>query len=240
MNDLINKIWVFSADFPKFSILFTILVFALSFELSRRVRFMRHIHPAIMTIAAIIVLLKVTGTPYKSYFEGAQFIHLLLGPATVVLAVPLFDNLDRIRTMLMPLLSSCIFGVVMAIVFTMVTARVTGSPSAVSISLAPKSVTTPIAMQIAEKLHGLPSLTAAMVLVTGVVGCLTAPLVFRVLGIHDHTVKGFTLGMTAHGFGTAHSFATISALAGAFSGLAMGIAGLATAAIAPLVVPLLA
>lgn len=240
MNDMIQRLWGFSADVPKFSILFTILVFALSFELSRRVRFMRHVHPAILTIAAIIVLLKLTGTPYQHYFEGAQFIHLLLGPATVVLAVPLFDNLDRIRTMLMPLLSSCIFGGVSAIVFTMVIARVTGSPSEVSISLAPKSVTTPIAMQIADKLHGLPSLTAAMVLVTGVVGCLTAPLVFKALGIHDHTVKGFTLGMTAHGFGTAHSFATISALAGAFSGLAMGIAGLATAAIAPLLVPLLA
>ena len=122
----------------------------------------------------------------------------------------------------------------------MVIANVTGSPSEVSISLAPKSITTPIAMGVSAKLHGQPALTAAMVLITGVVGCFTAPLVFRALGIHDHTVKGFTLGMTAHGFGTAYGFASISALAGAFSGLAMGIAGLTTAAIAPLIVPLLA
>lgn len=234
----INQLWVYLAGSPLLSLFLTIGLFAGSFELVSRVRWLRFIHPAVLTIVVLILLLVATKTPYPRYFEGAQFIHFLLGPATVVLAVPLFDNLSRVRAMLMPLVSSCVFGVFMAIVFTVTLSIVTGAPEAVSISLAPKSVTTPIAMGISGTLGGIPELTAAMVLVTGVLGCLTAPIVFKVLRIHDHTVKGFTLGLTAHGFGTAQSFAKISALAGAFSGLAMGIAGVTTAIMMPLLMPL--
>lgn len=234
----IDALWVYLSGSPLLSLFLTVGLFAGSFELVSRVCWLRFVHPAVLTIAVLIVFLLSTGTPYPRYFEGAQFIHFLLGPATVVLAVPLFDNLPRIRAMMMPLVSSCLFGVLIAVVFTLTLSMVTGSPDAVSISLAPKSVTTPIAMGISGALGGIPELTAAMVLVTGVLGCLTGPLVFKVFGIHDHTVKGFTMGLTAHGFGTAHSFTTISALAGAFAGLAMGIAGVTTAVLMPLLIRL--
>ncbi|ANF58074.1 LrgB family protein [Halotalea alkalilenta] len=236
----IDTIWVYLSASPLLSLFLTISFYLGCYQLCRRFRLLRGVHPAVVTIIALICLLQLTGTSYQSYFEGAQFIHFLLGPATVMLAVPMFDNLARVRSMMMPLLSGCIAAVVASAFLTLGIATLLGAPPEIIASMAPKSVTVPIAMGVAESLGGIPALTAAIVLITGIIGCLTGPLVFRVLGVHDHTVKGFTMGASAHGFGTAQSFASISALAGAFSGLAMGCVGLSTAIMLPIFMRILA
>ncbi|MBY0430079.1 MAG: LrgB family protein, partial [Rhodospirillales bacterium] len=190
--------------------------------------------PVMLAAALLIALLKLTGTAYETYFDGAQFVHFLLGPATVALAVPLFENLGRVRKALLPMVAALVAGSATAVVSAMVIARLLGASRESVVSLAPKSVTTPIAMAIAEGLGGIPSLTAALVLITGVIGAVLAPPLFAVLKVKDHRATGFALGLCAHGIGTARAF-QMHELAGTFSGIAMAVNGLLTAVMVPLV-----
>ena len=184
-----------------------------------------------------MALLWFTETPYETYFEGAQFVHFLLGPATVALAVPLFANLERLRRDLVPLLGALLAGSFTAVVSATGIAWLAGASRETVLSLAPKSVTTPIAMGVAEKLGGLPSLTAVLVVSTGIIGAVLARSVLAGLRIDDDVVSGFALGVAAHGIGTARGF-QVSATMGAFAGLAMGLNGIVTAILLPLLLEL--
>lgn len=227
--------WVYFAAKPLFWLIVTIVVFMFSAGLNRRAGGSPLLHPVLVSMAVIIGFLTLTDTHYETYFEGAQFIHFLLGPATVALAVPLFDHFERIKKMWLMLLVACVSGAVSAIVSVLLVGLMFGLPEGVLMSLAPKSVTSPIAIGIVEKIGGFPSLAAGLVLITGAIGCLLSPLIFKLLNVQDDAVKGFSLGLAAHGFGTAYAF-EVSALAGAFAGLAMGMTGLLTAFVLPVVI----
>ncbi|KAA0873911.1 LrgB family protein [Nitrincola tapanii] len=233
----INNFWVYFAARPLFWILVTLTVFQLALWLNKKARGHSLAHPVMISLTLIILLLLLTETDYDTYFEGAQFIHFLLGPATVALAIPLYDHFARIRRMLLPILVSCLVGSVTAVISAVGIAWLLGSSTPMLLSLAPKSVTSPIAIGIAEQIGGYPSLAAGLVLITGVIGCLLAPSVFRILKIQDDSVKGFALGLAAHGFGTAYAL-QMSMLAGAFAGLAMGLTGVFSSFLVPLVVRL--
>ncbi|MBA4502485.1 LrgB family protein [Marinobacterium marinum] len=233
-----TSFWVYFAAKPLWWIIVTIATFIFTTWLNRRVGGTPLLHPVLVALSLIIVLLQLTGTDYDTYFEGAQFIHFLLGPATVALAVPLYDHLERIRKMLVPLLIACACGAVTAALSVIAVAWALGASESTLLSLAPKSVTSPIAIGIAEKIGGYPSLAAGFALITGAIGCLTAPMLFRWLKIEDDAHKGFALGLSSHGFGTAFAF-EFSTLAGAFSGLAMGLTGLVTAFLVPVLIRLL-
>lgn len=230
--------WVYFAAKPLFWIVLTLLVFVGAGWLNRRAGDTPLLHPVLVSLAVIIVILLATGTDYETYFSGAQFIHFMLGPATVALAVPLFDYFDRVRKMWLPILIATVCGLLTASLSVMAVAWAMGAERTTILSLAPKSVTSPIAIGIAEKIGGYPSLAAGLVLVTGMLGCLLAPPLFRLLRVEDDAVRGFVLGVSAHGFGTAYAFG-YSALAGAFAGLAMGVTGLLTAFLLPMIVSLL-
>lgn len=232
------EFWVYFAAKPLFWLIVTLAVFMFSSELNRRSGGTPLLHPVLVAMVIIITFLLLTGTSYETYFEGAQFIHFLLGPATVALAVPLFDHFERIKSMWLVLLVACVTGAVTAIVSVLLVGLMFDLPVGVLLSLAPKSVTSPIAIGIVEKIGGFPSLAAGLVLITGAMGCLLSPLIFKLLGIKDDAVKGFTLGLSAHGFGTAYAF-EVSAVAGAFAGLAMGMTGLLTAFLLPVVISLM-
>lgn len=161
--------------------------------------------------------------------------HFLLGPATVALAVPLFEQANRLRQLLLPLLGALVTGALSATLSAIGLAWALGASRKTLASLAPKSVTTPVAMGIAEKLGGLPSLTAVLVVSTGIVGAATARFLFDAMRIRDPIVRGFALGVTAHGIGTARAF-RVSEEMGAFAGLAMGLAALFSAVTLPWVV----
>ena len=236
MTDL-GEIWVYLAAEPLLWLTVTLGIFAAGTWLNRKLGGHPLAHPVLVAMLALIGLLLVTGTSYETYFEGAQFIHFLLGPATVALAIPLYDNLRQIREMLLPLLFACLLGVAVAVSSAVGLAWLAGASAQTLLSLAPKSVTTPIAMGIAEQVGGIPSLSAGIVLVTGAVGAVAARPLFRLAGIHDHRAQGFALGIAAHGFGTAHAL-TLSLRAGAFAGLGLGMAGLLTAFVLPLAVKL--
>ncbi|MEQ6917576.1 LrgB family protein [Halomonas aquatica] len=234
-----DQLWVYLSGNPLLSLLVTLLVFILAVRINEAVGGTALLHPVTLSIAMLISLLLLVDMDYSTYFEGAQFIHFLLGPATVALAIPLYDHRERVRRLLWPLLLACGVGVLTAVGSTLGLATFLGADTKTLLSLAPRSVTSPIAMGIAEQIGGIPSLAAGLVLLTGSIGCALGPWIFRLLRIKDPAVQGFTLGLSAHGFGTAHAFARIGAVAGAFSGLAMGLAGLVTAFLLPLITGIL-
>lgn len=230
---VLDQLWVYLSASPLLHLLVTFLAFMGASYINRLLGGTPFLHPVVLTIVLIIAFLTLTDTDYATYFEGAQFIHFLLGPATVALAIPLYDYRERVRRLLVPILLSCVAGIVTAVTSAVGVAMLMGASRETVLTLAPKSVTSPIAMGIAEKLGGIPSLAAGLVLITGSIGCALGPVIFRLVRVRDPSVQGFTMGVAAHGFGTAYSFSSIGAVAGAFAGLAMGLTGLLTAFILP-------
>ena len=187
------------------------------------------LNPVAVSIVTVVILLMATHTPYQTYFSGAQFIHFLLGPTTVALAVPLYDLRIQLAKNWLPILLGLFAGAVTAITSTVLIAGLLG---------ASPETTTPIAMSIAEKLGGLPALSASLVVLTGVLGSICAGPLFLLLKVDSSSAKGFALGLSAHGMGTSRAF-QIDSTAGAYGSLAIGLTGLTTALLAPLLTPLL-
>ncbi|MFO7859463.1 MAG: LrgB family protein [Ectothiorhodospiraceae bacterium] len=233
MADEITDIWVYLTTSRLLWLTVTLAAFLVGSWINRKLGGNPALHPVMLSMVLLIGILLLTGTDYDTYFEGAQFVHFMLGPATVALAIPLYDHRHQIRAWLGPLLVAGVAGASVAAATAVAAGAVLGAEPRTLLSLAPKSVTSPIAMGVADEIGGLPSLTAALVLLTGSIGCLLAPPIIRLLGIHDDAVKGFAMGLAAHGFGTAQAF-SISATAGAFAGLGLSLAGLITAFLLPL------
>ena len=162
--------------------------------------------------------------------------HFLLGPATVALAVPLYRNLALVRQNLLPMAAALVVGALVAIVSAVVIAAALGAPRAVLVSLAPKSVTAAVAMAVSEQAGGLPSLTAALVILTGVIGAIVVTPMMNALRIRDYAARGFAAGLASHGIGTARAF-TVDPVAGVFAGIAMGLNAVATPIMVPLILP---
>ncbi len=228
-------IWVYLSASPLLGLSITLVAYLAGDWIYRRAGMHPLLNPVLLAVAALAVFLVVTGMPYATYFEGAQFVHFLLGPATVALAVPLYFNLAKLRRMWLPILGGLIVGSLTAVVSVVGIAWLLGGSTQTLLSLAPKSVTAPVAMGIADKLGGLPSLTAILVIATGILGAALGPVVLNGLRVRDQATRGFAMGVTAHGIGTARAFQE-SEQAGAFSGLAMGLNALATALLLPLLV----
>jgi len=234
----IGEIWVYLSASPLLGLTLTLLTYQGAVWVSRRLRNHPLANPVLIAVAVLVTLLTMTGTPYQTYFEGAQFVHFLLGPATVALAIPLYAQFGRLKRMVGPLLVALLIGSLTAAGSAVIVGRVLGASDATLYSLAPKSVTTPIAMGIAEHIGGLPSLTAVLVILTGILGAVGAQGLYALLKIDDPAVRGFALGVASHGIGTARAF-QLSEQTGAFAALAMGLNGLLTSAMLPLVMPLL-
>ena len=238
MTPRLNEIWVYLSASPLLGLTITLLAYQGAFWIYRRAGMNPLLNPVLIAVTVLVLLLTLTATSYEAYFAGAQFVHFLLGPATVALAVPLYTQLRRVRTMLLPVIAGLVAGSLTAALSAITIARLFGASLPTQLSLAPKSVTTPIAMGIAERIGGLPSLTAVLVITTGILGAVTGRALFNALGVHDPAIRGFATGVTAHGIGTARAFQE-SEQAGAFSALAMGMNGLLTAVLLPVLLPLL-
>lgn len=238
MTPGLNQIWVYLAASPLLGLTATLLAYQFAYALYVRSKFHPLVNPVAIAVALLVLILSATDTPYATYFDGAQFVHFLLGPATVALAIPLYQQLDKLRRNWFALLVSALLGGGAAIASAMLIAWALGASPATVLSIAPKAVTMPIAMGVAEKIGGLPSLTAVLVMLTGILGAVCAHGVFTLFKIEEHSVRGFALGVTAHGIGTARAF-QVSEEMGAFSGLAMGLSGVLTALLLPVVLKLL-
>ncbi len=161
--------------------------------------------------------------------------HFLLGPATVALAIPMYQQLSKIKKMWLPISVALISGVCVAALSSITIAQFLGATVETQLSLAPKSVTAPVAMAISEQIGGLPSLTAVLVVVTGILGAIFGTKILSLINIKDDSIKGIAMGITAHGIGTARAF-QVSSEMGAFSGLAMAMATFTAAFILPYLV----
>lgn len=234
----LGDLWVYLAATPLLGLTMTLFAYLIAQGIYARAGFNPLANPVLIAVALVVAVLSVTHTPYQTYFQGAQFVHFLLGPATVALALPLYRQLPKLRHAAVPLAGGLIAGSLTAIISATVVAIMFGVPRVTVISLAPKSATTPIAMAIAERLGGLPSLTAVLVICTGVFGAVSARTILNVLRIEEPEVRGFALGVASHGIGTARAF-QVSDEMGAFAGLGMGLNGLFTAFVVPVLLPMI-
>ena len=219
------------------AIVVTVAVYAAAQRLYAR---NRHplLNPLLVAITTLIVLLAATGIGYAAYDRGGRLITFWLGPAVVALGVPLHAQLGEIARRGRAMLVSIVAGSIVGILSGTLTALALGAPREVVLSLAPRAVTTPIAMGVARELGGLPSLTAVLVISTGVLGAVAGPALMRIAGIRSRTAWGLAMGAAAHGIGTARA-AEEGEVEGATSGLAIGLMGLATAILAPPIVAVL-
>ncbi|MBZ2168850.1 LrgB family protein [Marinobacter sp. F4216] len=228
----LRDIWVYLSASPLLGLTITMVAYALAYRLYLRANSNPLTNPVVTSVAMLIGVLLLTGTSYDDYFEGGQFVHFLLGPATVALAVPLYEQFSRLQQLWLPVTISLVCGVIIAAGSSIGLAWLLGGSTEIQMSLAPKSATAPVAMGISEKIGGLPSLTAVLVVITGITGAVLGTKLFEWLRIKDDTAKGIAMGVAAHGIGTARAF-QVSSQMGAFSGLAMALSAFATALIVP-------
>lgn len=233
MRGDLHEIWVYLSASPLLGLTVTLVAYQAGYWLYGRSGLNPLFNPVLIAVVALVALLKLTGTEYGDYFEGAQFVHFLLGPATVALAVPLFQQLQQVRRSLLAVLVAVVAGSATAALSAVGIAWALGASRETILSLAPKSVTTPIAMGIAEQIGGLPSLTAVLVILTGMTGAMLATATLNLVRVKDWRARGLAVGVASHGIGTARAIA-VHPVAGAFAGLAMGLNGVATAILLPL------
>lgn len=233
MNAELYNIWVYLSESPLLALTLTLAAYRAGYWLFERSGRSPFANPVLIAVALLAGFLVATDTSYRTYFEGAQFVHFLLGPATVALAVPLFRHWAEVRRSLAAIAVSLLVGSLTAVATAVGIAHALGAGRDTLLALAPKSATAPIAMGIAERLGGQPSLTAVLVILTGMVGAIAATALLNALRISDWRARGFAVGLASHGIGTARALA-VHPVAGAFAGLAMGLNGIATALLLPL------
>jgi predicted murein hydrolase (TIGR00659 family) len=233
MNGEVFALWVYLARSPLLWLTVTILAYCLCDGISAALRRNPLANPVLMSICLVGILVRATGTPYGAYFDGAQFIHFLLGPSTVALGIPLYQNRQLVVRAILPMTCALVAGSVTAMISAIAIARLLGASPAVVTSIAPKSVTAAVAMGISGRLGGDPALTAVLVILTGILGAIVVTPLMNRLRITDKRARGFAAGLAAHGIGTAQAF-QVDPLAGTFAGIAMGLNALLTAILVPL------
>lgn len=236
MTDFID-IWTYLSSEPLLWLTATLAAYAVGDALFKASGRRPWVNPVLIAVILLAVTLFVSHTPYDAYFEGAKFVHFMLGPATICLAVPLYTNLKSVRKTLVPMAVALVAGSTTAILSALGIGWVLGVDPDVLLSLAPKSVTAPVAMGISESIGGSPTLTAVLVILTGITGAIIATPLLNLLRIRDWRARGFATGIASHGIGTARAF-QVNEQAGAFAGTGMGLNALATAIIAPIIVKL--
>lgn len=232
------ELWVYLSATPLFGLTATLVVYVLAQALYARLDQAAWANPVLWSVVTLASLLTVTHVDYPTYFSGAQFIHFLLGPAVVALAWPLWERRAALRQHWRALLAAAVMGGVAASGSALLLGWLAGLPQDVVLSLAPKSVTAPVAMGIADKIGGIPALAAVFAVVTGMVGALSGKALFGLLKIptdgHGWMARGFALGTAAHGIGAARAL-QVNSDAGAFAGLALGL----QVVLASLLIPML-
>lgn len=229
-----RDIWVYLAASPLLHLTLTLVFYHAGYWLYRKANLNPLLNPVLIAVCVIVSILLMSGTSYQSYFEGAQFVHFLLGPATVSLAIPLYRHLETVKRSAAAILVSVGLGSLTAALTAVLMVQLLGGSETTMISIAPKSVTAPVAMGISEQLGGLPSLTAVLVVMTGIFGAVFGPPLLNLLRIRDWRARGLAIGTASHGIGTARAL-QVNEVAGAFSGLAMGLNAVATAFFLPIV-----
>lgn len=235
MNEVtrLYEIWVYLQAEPLFWLTLTVGSYLLADYIYRAFGLFPLLNPVAISILFVSGSLIIFDIDYERYFSGAKFIHFLLGPATVALAVPIYLNWKLISAKRIAIISSMILGSIFAILITAFISFIVQLDPTLAKSLLPRSVTAPIAMGVSEVIGGEPSLTAILTVMTGIVGAAFGTFLFDLFKIKNMAARGFAFGLASHGIGTARAL-TKDKKAGAFAALAMGLSGIATAILLPL------
>lgn len=231
------QLWVYLSATPLFGLTATLVVYLLAHALYSRAGQPPWANPVLWTVVVLAALLTLTSVPYPTYFSGAQFIHFLLGPAVVALGWPLWQRREELKARWGRLLLASLAGGLAASVSAVGLGWALGLPTEVLLSLAPKLVTAPVAMGIAEKTGGIPALAAVFSVMTGLLGALCGKYLFEGLRIpaagEGWRVRGFALGASSHGIGAARAM-QVHPDAGAYAGLGLGLQAVLAALWMPL------
>lgn len=232
------EIWGYLGRDPLLWLTLTLAAYVIGDSVSQATGRSPWANPVLIAVAILGTILWISNTPYPVYFEGAQFVHFMLGPATVSLAVPLYAHIGRIRRAAIPIVGALITGVTVSVASVIMIGKALGIEGQVLLSMAPKSATAPVALGISESLGGSPTLTAVLVVLTGILGAIVVAPIMNGIGIKDWRARGFAVGVAAHGIGAARAL-QVNETAGAFAAVGMGLSAIATSIIAPLLVAFL-
>ncbi|MCL1629804.1 MULTISPECIES: LrgB family protein [Roseinatronobacter] len=227
-----TEIWSYLAAGPLVWLTATLVAYLLADALAARLGRPPLANPVAGAVVLLALLLWATGTGYDTYFEGAQFVHFLLGPATVCLAVPLWAHRATVRRAALPIVAALLAGSLTAIAAALALGHALGLSPDMLATLAPKSTTAPVALGISQSLGGSPTLTAVLVVLTGMIGAVVITPLMNALRITDWRARGLAVGVAAHGIGTARAL-QVNPQAGAFAGIGMALNAIATALLAP-------
>ena len=232
------EIWGYLGRDPLLWLTSTLAAYAIGDAASRASGRHPLVNPVLIAVVLLALILWATRTPYLVYFEGAQFVHFMLGPATVALAVPLHAQIGRLRRAALPMLGALVTGVCVSVASVVWIGQALGVERAVLLSMVPKSATAPVALGVSEAIGGSPTLTAVLVILTGVMGAIVATPLMNALALRDWRARGFAVGVAAHGIGVARAV-QVHETAGAFAAVGMGLSAILTAVLAPVLARLL-
>ncbi len=230
----IVEIWVYLSGSPLFALFITLAAYQIGLWIYKSTKQNPLANPVAIAIILVATVIQSIDMPYSSYFEGAQFIHFLLGSATVSLAIPIYRGLSSLKGRSIPLIFSLMTGGLVLIFSAVNIASLLGAGSNITGAMYPKSVTAPIAMGIAERIGVSPTLTAIFAVATGILGAILAPFVLNALGMKEWWQRGFAIGIGAHGIGTSRAF-SIHPEAGTYASLALGLNGVISAVAIPII-----
>lgn len=219
-----------------FGVMITLIAYEIGLYLNRRTG-ITMLNPLLVSIVLIILLIRLTGISYEAYNKGGSIISFFIAPATVVLAVPLYRNLQLLKKNLLPIFIGVLMGSLVNFFSLLFLFRFTDLDSELLLSLLPKSVTTPIGIELSAQLGGIREITVAAIIISGLTGVIFGPMIFRILKIHDPVARGVAYGATAHALGTVKAMEE-GEIQGGMSGLSIGVTGVVTAIIVPLLIGL--
>ena len=230
MNAIINS--------PLFGILLTLVAFEIGVTISKKFRY-SFLNPLLIANILIVGFLLLTGISLESYNVGGDYISVLLSPATVVLAVPLYKQISKLKQFWKPILAGIFAGSLTSMACVIVVSRLVGLSETLMLSLLPKSITIPMGSVVSEQIGGIPSVTIISIVITGITGAVAAPAVCRFCHIKHKVAQGIAIGTASHALGTTKAM-EMGEVQGAMSSLSIGIAGLFTAIVAPIILTLIA
>lgn len=216
-----------------FGVIITILFFNIGIYIQKKTK-NPIFNPLLIAILGIILFLSITNIPYESYKLGGDIINLFLGPVTIVLAVPLYKQFDLFKKYLVEILIGITCGVVVSFISIKLVGYFTNADINIINSLLPKSITTPMGISLTKMLNGIESITVVSIILTGILGAIIAPIVFKIGRINHPVAKGIALGTSAHALGTTKAL-QMGEVEGAMSGLSIGVCGIITVVLIPII-----
>jgi predicted murein hydrolase (TIGR00659 family) len=232
--DSIVEIWVYLSGSPLIALFITLVAYQIGLWGYQKAKQNPLVNPVAIAVIIVASFIELIDMPYETYFQGAQFIHFLLGSATVALAIPIYRSIDSLKNRVIPLLVALLLGGAISIATGVGISTLLGADKNIIGAFYSKSVTAPIAMGIAERIGTSPTLTAIFAVCTGILGAILAPYVLNLLRIKPWWQRGFPTGVASHGIGASRAF-SINVEAGAYASLAMGLHGIAGSIAIPLI-----